>query len=231
MAVCNIKKHCELAKGLVLAPERYDPRRETLLATEGGCSLAEVAQCLQRTVSPTSALSATGRYLVINTSDAREGVLVVKNEPVLATEIGSTKKVIEPGCVVISRLRPYLRQVAFADQRIQGWQGEVELLCSTEFYVLRARDERSIAFLVPLLLSAQVQAVLAAAQEGGHHPRFNESTLRGLPIPRDVIEHRDAISAAVERGVACFREGADIMSGEIVRAQDGFGVSSKGAGA
>jgi hypothetical protein len=222
MAICNVKKRCELGEGLVLAPERYDPRREMLSSTKAACSLADVAECLQRTVSPSSGRSSAGRYLVVNTSDAHEGVLVVNREPVAVTEIGSTKKVVEPGCVLVSRLRPYLRQVALADRGIREWQGDVELVCSTEFYVLRARDERSIAFLVPLLLSEQVQAVLAAAQEGGHHPRFNESTLLGLPIPRTVLERREQMSAAVERGLACFRAGADIMSGQVSLAQDGF---------
>lgn len=77
----------------------------------------------------------------------------------------------------------------------------MELLCSTEFFVLESIDGESISFLVPFLLSAPVQSVLSAAQEGGHHPRFSERTLKMLPIPASLMEHRADFSARVERAV------------------------------
>ena len=91
---------------------------------------------------------------------------------------------IRPRQVVISRLRPYLRQVAWVDAGLLAEQTPgTELICSTEFFVLESVGSASVAFLVPFLLSLPIQAVLAAAQAGGHHPRFNERTLMTLPIP------------------------------------------------
>ena len=104
--------------------------------------------------------------------------------------------------MIISRLRPYLRQVAWVDAGLlEAEVPGLELLCSTEFFVLDSEDGASIAFLVPLLLSAQVQSVLAASQEGGHHPRFNERTLTMLPIPASLIERRADLSEQVEHAV------------------------------
>ena len=68
-----------------------------------------------------------------------------------------------PGDVIISRLRPYLRQVAFVDSDIRGYELSATILCSTEFFVLRAIEQESIAFLVPFLLSQSTQQVLAAS--------------------------------------------------------------------
>src|SRR5262249_5431927 len=155
----------------------------------------------------------------LDTSDAQEGIVVNRKLPVSLSEIGSTKKVVEHRDVLISRLRPYLRQVAFVDRGIRFWQEGVGLLCSTEFFVLRALGEESIAFLVPFLLSQQVQQVLAAAQEGGHHPRFNEATLLGLPVPKSLVERREALSREVERGVQLFRQSERLLAGLIEDAE------------
>lgn len=48
------------------------------------------------------------------------------------------------GDVIISRLRPYLRQVAYVDEDRKEILG-----ASTEFFVIRARNNESIAYLVP----------------------------------------------------------------------------------
>ncbi len=45
--------------------------------------------------------------------------------------------------VIISRLRPYLRQAAIIDQGLVADDNVSSMiLCSTEFYVLRSKDDR-----------------------------------------------------------------------------------------
>lgn len=68
--------------------------------------------------------------------------------PPTSEQLNSNKKILKTGDVIISRLRPYLRQVAYVDI-----DSNLQLCASTEFYVLRARNNESIAFLVPFLLS------------------------------------------------------------------------------
>jgi hypothetical protein len=109
--------------------------------------------------------------------------------------------------------------VAFVDGRIPNRGENTLLLGSTEFFVLRSVEERSIAFLVPLLLSAPVQAVLAASQEGGHHPRFNEATLLDLPVPAEIVKNRDDVSNVVEQSIALYRESEGGMASLIERAE------------
>ena len=161
------------------------------------------------------------KFLVFDTGDAKDGIIAVSKPPVPGSQIRSAKKRIRPRQVIVSRLRPYLRQVAWVDPGLlaepelsagarEGASSEtepaVELTCSTEFFVLEPIDSASIAFLVPFLLSAPVQAVLSAAQEGGHHPRFNERTLTTLPIPASLAEQAQEHSARVERAVTQARE-------------------------
>lgn len=216
MALTSTRKASLLDRPFVLAPERYDPRRE-FATSEDAVPLGDVAMSVRKTVEPSDK---PGPCLVFDTSDAREGLIISRKEPV--TNIGSTKKRFQEGDVIISRLRPYLRQVAYVDDLIPVARG-AELLCSTEFFVLRSNDGQSIAFLVPFLLSARVQSVLAASQEGGHHPRVRESTLLTLPVPVSLFQARAEISAAVESAVRVFRQSENEFRALIGNAEAALG--------
>lgn len=66
--------------------------------------------------------------------------------------------------------------------------------------------------------------MLAAAQEGGHHPRFNEQTLRRLPVPTPLMAIRDADSARVEDAVAMFRSYERQITKQVVDATGAFAI-------
>jgi hypothetical protein len=215
MAFISTKKANLIGPSFVLAPERYDPRRSVEAAFDS-VLLGEVVTLIRRTVAPDDKLEPC---LVLDTSDAREGIVIGRKQQ--TTEIGSTKKSIQPGDVIVSRLRPYLRQVASVDDGILNLSG-ANLLCSTEFFVLRSPDERSIAFLVPYLLSDQVQEVLAASQEGGHHPRFDDSTLLTLPVPKKLLDNSKAASAAVEKAIAMYRDCERTIDGLVAQVNTAF---------
>jgi hypothetical protein len=122
--------------------------------------------------------------LVLDTTHAYEGFVLFKHSVGGVADVGSTKRRLKPGDVIISRLRPYLRQVAWIDPVLFCLDGRGnEVLASTEFYVLRSREGFEAAAVVPYLLTPQVQQVLAASQEGGHHPRFQREVLEQLPVP------------------------------------------------
>lgn len=217
MAIASVLDIAQLDEGWVLAPERYDPRRRG--TGNDGPRLGDFVRVLREQINVSSfstgargtrslheKASASGQFLVLDTGDAHNGIIRPSKGLCDGRALRSTKKRIRPRQVIISRLRPYLRQVAWVDSGLLEGQADVELLCSTEFFVLDAADEESIAFLVPFLLSTPVQSILAAAQEGGHHPRFNERTLTTLPIPASIIEDRAALSRRVEWAVGQARQ-------------------------
>src|SRR6185437_14443742 len=119
MAVVFYRRTDKLGPAAILSPERYNPRRRSLSENDGdlaGVLLRDVVKLARESVVPARA---SGRYfLVLDTSDAREGVLTCRKEPVAGPDLGSQKKVARPGDVVISRLRPYLRQVALIDAEL-----------------------------------------------------------------------------------------------------------------
>lgn len=202
MAIGAVLDIARLEEGWVLAPERYDPRRR---AKEVGPCLGDFVHVRRDQVDAKNA--GTGQFLVLDTGDAKNGLIAADKQPVSGADIRSAKKRIRPHQVIISRLRPYLRQVAWVDSGLFATQEpNVEVLGSTEFFVLESVDDASIAFLAPFLLSGPVQAVLAAAQEGGHHPRFNERTLTMLSVPQTLVEHASELSTRFEQAVAQARE-------------------------
>lgn len=200
----------DLDSGLILAPERYDPARNSL--GWSGKTVADVAHLVSAQVNGKTA-DPSARYLVLDTGDAREGIVVTRKEPTGASDIRSPKKAVEPGDVIISRLRPYLKQVAIIDAALCSRADHT--VCSTEFYVLRAKQRGSLAFLVPWLLSDPVQSVLAAAQEGGHHPRFSSDVLLNLPVPEDLWSSKAKWSKRMDKAVEWQRRAEEGVRGLV----------------
>lgn len=189
----------ELAEGDVLAPERYDPRR---VLDGGTVTLGEVA------AFSTERFRGEGPVLVLDTKHAFEGAVRLRHGAIDASEVGSAKRRLRPGDVIVSRLRPYLRQVAYVDAGL--FVDGVEVACSTEFYVLRGED---LAFLVPFLLSEPVQAALAASQEGGHHPRVRKEVVAELRLPDGLWQRRDEVGREVQNQTRLLRQAQEALSG------------------
>ena len=123
--------------------------------------------------------------------------------------IGCAKKNAEPGDLVVSRLRPYLREMSVVPRR------EVRQLFSTEFVVLRPKPEGAVSpqTLQALLLCALPQAIFARSQYGVGHPRFYEFALTEMPIPDSVIAMNAALTEKMgkaaqmrEKAVALHRD-------------------------
>ena len=204
MAVTTVVQYASLSDPVVIAPERYDPRRVQRLDGDT-TTLAELVSIENPTIS-TGNLEADEQYLVLDTGDSFEGVIRPRSEPVSGSSIRSSKKLVRTGDVIISRLRPYLRQVAFVDPALETMASEI--LVSTEYFVLRPRvREESTAWLVPFLLSPEIQTVLGRSQEGGHHPRFTKQTLGDLQVPSALVDVKVEVSCSVEKHVNSIRQG------------------------
>ncbi len=196
MAICVIKTTTQLGPQFVLTPERYNPKRRMRLLDENdGVLLSEIVTLENDIVT---SKKDTSSWYQINTSDAMGGYLRVPSTP---EQLNSNKKILKTGDVIISRLRPYLHQVAYVDI-----DSNLQLCASTEFYVLRPRNNESIAFLVPFLLSEAVQTVFANSVEGSQHPRFKEEDILNLIVPSQLFEERENLSQNISTAINQYRE-------------------------
>ncbi len=187
----------ELAPDYVLAPERH-----VALAQAGdGVALGELVEERNERIDP----GVERHAVVLDTSHARDGLLDVAGALRDVAGTKSAKKRALPGDLVVSRLRPYLRQIALIHPHAMAAIAERPLALSTEFYVLspRGRDD-DLAFLLPYLLSPAAQSLLASAQEGGHHPRVPRTSLLSMRIPRELVAARTRTSRAVSAALAAF---------------------------
>jgi hypothetical protein len=160
-----------------LSPEHW-LSNETASKLVSGTLLSEVVHSMAQTQLPPE-----DAQFVLDTGNAREGLLdiTILGNPVSGRT--SAKKVVRDGDVIVSRLRPYLRQVTYIPPGTCQLLGVDRLYCSTEFFVLRSREEgRNIAGLVAWLLSQPIQDMLTAAATGGHHPRVSVDLLLTSPV-------------------------------------------------
>ena len=143
-----------------------------------GTPLSDIVKISSETRKPNDQ-----QAIILDTGSANNGLLNIRIHEVGSKKRTSTKKVFYEGDIIISRLRPYLRQVAYIPR------GTFKLLdvsagyCSTEFYVLRSINNSNIAFLVKWLLSREVQKMIGGAATGGHHPRFDKTLIINSNVP------------------------------------------------
>jgi hypothetical protein len=213
MALCWIASVQQLDSELVFAPERYSAKRKAQASEmQDTIALGEIASLIRLTINPAHGELQGKEFLVLDTTHAVEGRVLFSGKPVKGREVGSVKRPLKAGNVMVSRLRTYLRQVALIDDDLLERYG-AHPVCSTEFYVLEPAELGSdIAFLVPYLLSEPVQEIFKNAQEGGHHPRIHHSVLMELRVPVRLLEMRDRLSKEVRQFIEAIRQGERIFS-------------------
>jgi hypothetical protein len=187
----------------------YSLSPELWLSTEASRKLAAGIRLeeLVDVISKQSAPPIDARF-VLDTGHAREGLLDL---PILGNaESGRTsqKKIAEEGDVIISRLRPYLRQVALLPYGTKKTLGIDRFYLSTEFIVLRRKDGKDAGGLVAWLLSPPIQAMMSDAATGGHHPRINVELLTSASVEEKYLEPKfsSAVSSVLTRHLEGQRE-------------------------
>jgi hypothetical protein len=186
----------ELGTDLSLSPQRF--------FTGTGASGTRLGDVV---ALGTAAVSAGHRGYLVDTGDVEQGLVRGDVARRGETEAGSAKRLLFPGDVIVSRLRPYLRQIGLIDRGLPS-----PLLGSTELLALRPKEpEDDIAFLAVWLLGDHVQASLAAAVEGGHHPRFSKEILLDLMIPESVLRRRASLSSDLRHAIELRRAAESAM--------------------
>lgn len=139
--------------------------------------------------------------------DALEPFLDDTKAPMVAAEVGSTKKRFKPGDVVVSRLRSYLREIA-----VVRADAGVPSVGSSEFIVLRPTGKGlSAETLLVYLRCPLIQAILKWSQDGSNHPRFDENDLLALPVPDRLMDVSMKIETHVHAAIAARQEAARLL--------------------
>lgn len=182
MITYSIIQKSQLEGGLRLDSEFYHPEKLEAMETLskfGVSTIADNFRNVKETFNPIRHKLATTPARVFDLSDVSSFLLEEGKEVFESAEVGSTKKIFRQGDVLISRLRPYLKEVSFV-----GFN-DVQKLASTEFIVLRKRKDSKFPpqTLFAFLMTGEVQKILFWSQGGTEHPRFSENLLMSLRLP------------------------------------------------
>ena len=212
-----IRTVAELGPSLILAPERY--RAEAMARGSGDVRLDDLVVERIETIDPGASAASSAPPLILDTTHVKDGRIDVGAALRAKPSTGSNKRRVHPGDLLVSRLRPYLRQIAYAHPAIFDVLGSRPLLASSEFSVLAPKAAgASIAFLLPFFLADDAQALLAAGQEGGHHPRVPRTTLLAMALPRARVAARASISRRVEGRLADYYDAVLALDRTLSRA-------------
>ena len=174
-----------------------------------GSTIGNVFSSIREMVSPVKDNS-LGLVRNFNLTHALEPVLDDEKELIEFEDVGSTKKKIRFGDVVISRLRSYLKEIAL----VKCCDAH-PAVCSSEFIVLRPK--RSDCLIAPetlmiFLYSQPVQTILKWCQDGSQHPRFSEKDLLKIPLPDAVAEASLKIENFVGEALTARRKSIVLIS-------------------
>ncbi len=205
-----VRTLADLGDDVTLAPERH--RTAGLVSSSGVPLSSLVVERGERVVGAELASA-----LVLDTTHVKDGVIDVAAAARTAVAT-SAKKRARAGDLLVSRLRPYLRQIALVTADVERACEGRALACSTEFYVLAPRDDGAgLGFLLPWLLGDEAQAILASAQEGGHHPRVPRETVLAMRVPRGRVERREEATSDVESALERFYEASERLRASLGR--------------
>ena len=164
------------SRSLCLAPERYiSAKSDDTISIK----VEEVYELIKTNILKIKDFAQESNSVtVLDVGHAKDGFLSVDGAVINVSEVNKHKHVIMMGDIIISRLRPYLRQVALVDDCLFD---DTDIACvSTEFYVFRPKADLPMierAKFVIRLLSNSIQEILASSVEGSHHPRFRPEVI------------------------------------------------------
>lgn len=208
-----------------LAAEHYHPLKLQFLSelkTVPGERFGDLVVNTKDLFNPKKEIVSDG-VRVYDLSDAVSSFLSLGRDPNEEGEgFESAKKWAQPGDLIVSRLRSYLKEAAIVPP------DAFETLVSTEFLVLRPRRSANIqnaAFLLPFVLSEPIQTILHWSQDGNEHPRFAESVLLNLQVPQVILNEKDELSELVEQGIHSIAHSRELYAEAETLLLDALGLN------
>jgi len=209
MAVYSIIKLSELEGAKRIDPEFYHPEKIISKKALDKVGIRRIKDCFYnvRQIFDPQKHNLNDTAYVFDLSDIKSFFLSDGKIALSSEDVGSAKKMFSKNDVLISRLRPYLKEVSFV-----GFNGKAKL-ASTEFIVLRQKDKDYYPeVLFSFLISHHVQNILLWSIAGTEHPRFHDSYLLNLKLPNIPIEFQNKIKELVKEAWKFFLTSQSLYS-------------------
>lgn len=209
MAVFNIIRLSELEEAKRIDAENYHPEKieaEHVLNKVSCGKLKDYFFNVREIFDPKKHML-RNPSMVFGLSGIQYYFLTEGSRVAVAKEVGSAKKIFQKGDVLISRLRPYLKEITYI-----GFNGDIKL-GTTEFVVLRQKiKDYSPQVLFALLTTDYVQKILFWNITGTEHPRFSEEYFLNLPLPKFNSHFQEEIKKRIDKACELFLQSKSLYS-------------------
>ena len=209
MSVVSIERLSELEEAKRIDPEFYHPKKVKTKKNLEKIGVKKIKDCFYsvRQIFDPRKHTLSDSTLVFDLSDVKSFFLYGGKTALLSEDVGSAKKVFSQNDVLISRLRPYLKEVSFI-----GFNGGMKL-ASTEFIVLRPKTRDYYPeVLFSFLISEPIQSILLWSVTGTEHPRFHEDYLLNIKLPNLSLKLQERVKELVDKAWELFLTSQSLYS-------------------
>ena len=155
-------------------------------------TIGELAASKVSSVKKVFAPTDTIKYIDISSIDNKRNVMTGYTEYVLEEAPSRAQQHIKKGDIVVSTVRPNLKNVAITDYEYDN------LVASSGFCVLRA-EKCLPAYLMAVVCSNDFTDAMTKVVTGANYPAIKDSDVRNYVIPNPPIEVQEQFAAFVEQ--------------------------------
>ncbi|QQS51730.1 MAG: N-6 DNA methylase [Bacteroidota bacterium] len=186
--VAEIEGYQKIIDGAKMVVSTYKPKIEVDADWEM-VELGEVFQKVNDNILPENIEHKTINYIGLENIDQGTGMLV-GNYQANPKEIKSTKIVFRKGDILYGKLRPNLNKVYYS---------EIEGICSTDIFVIRAKKSIFSKLYSSYFLSEQFNQEVLKGIKGAQLPRVGYESFSKIFIPNPPLEAQQQIVSQIEK--------------------------------
>lgn len=186
--VAEIESYQKIIDGAKMVVENYKPKIDIDPDWEM-VELGEVFQKVNDNILPENIEHKTINYIGLENIDQGTGMLV-GNYQANPKEIKSTKIVFRKGDILYGKLRPNLNKVYYS---------EIEGICSTDIFVIRAKKSIFSKLYSSYFLSEQFNQEVLKGIKGAQLPRVGYESFSKIFIPNPPLEAQQQIVSQIEK--------------------------------
>ena len=133
-------------------------------------------------------------YIDVSSIDSDKGIVATPNVVLPEDAPSRARKIVKPGSVIYSTVRPYLLNVAIIDEKF-----DIEPIVSTAFVVIYPRASISPKFIFYYLRSPIFINYVESVQTGTTYPAINDMQFYSAPFPLPPLAEQNRIVELLDK--------------------------------
>jgi len=175
---------------------------------KAGWQTKTLGEILERTETFDPTRTPTAEFEYIDVSSVSNQTLTIQDTQSLIGKNAPSRarRLVKANDVLFATIRPTLRRIAIVPETLD------RQICSTGYFVLRAKPEADHRYLFYFLQTAGFMTAMEKLQKGASYPAVTDSDVRSQPIPVPPLPDQHRIVAILDEafaGIATARANAE----------------------